>query len=387
MMRRLILLILLVALTGCATSKRVLNLVRKEKDPDPPAQLLRSVPSGRGQLAWQAHIGDGYRTTGRGLRPAVQDDWLYVADAKGIVQARRLRDGQRRWEVQLRKPLSAGPGLGNGKLFLAGGDGEIMALSAENGRQIWKAQLSGEILVPPAVARGVVAVHSNDGSLTGLDIETGAVRWTYQRVNPTLSVRGAGAPQIVGDLVVDGLSGRLTAVSIRDGDVAWEANIAIPRGRSEVERLVDLDCDPLVLDDTVYTTSYQGGMAAIDGRRGDILWQRAEISSYQPMAADNHFLYVTDLKSHVWGVEQRNGAAIWRQEQLHQRKLSAPVVYRDQVVVGDFQGYLHFLAPDDGRQLRRVRLADEAIRVPPLVVDDLLIVYGEKGTLSVLRGS
>lgn len=386
MMRRLLLLVCVLALAGCGgTGKRLLGIFKKEKNPDPPAVLVRSVPELRGRILWKVNVGRGYRKAPDSLRPVVAEDTVYVAERGGRVAALDLRSGKRRWSIRLKLPLTAGPGYADGKLIVAGGDAEVVALNAADGHQLWKSRLSGEILAPPAAGRGVVAVDSNDGSLTGLDLESGAVKWIYQHATPALTLRGAGAPVVAGDVVIEGQQGMLVALRLDTGDVVWEATVSTASGRSEIERLVDVDGDPLVIEGVVYAAGFQGGMSAIDAERGEVLWHRDEISSNHSLGGSRGLLFAVDPSSHVWGLQQRNGAVIWRQEQLHQRRLTAPVPVGDYLAVGDFEGWVHLLAQDDGRQIGRIEIDDSPIRVTPVVADDILLVYCESGKLAAIR--
>ncbi|MGZ8224474.1 MAG: outer membrane protein assembly factor BamB family protein, partial [Methylobacter sp.] len=117
----------------------------------------------------------------------------------------------------------------------------------------------------------------------------------------------------------------------------------------------------------------------------DILWRNEIISSYTGLSHDWRYLYLSDSESHVWQLDQRNGASLWKQKDLHQRKLTAPAAYEDYVVVGDFEGYVHWLSNTDGRQLGRVQVTDEPIDAKPVVVDNTVYIYAKDGTLAALK--
>jgi outer membrane protein assembly factor BamB len=180
-------------------------------------------------------------------------------------------------------------------------------------------------------------------------------------------------------------NGKLLALRLRDGKSVWETTIAIPRGRSEVERLVDLDVNPVETDGVVYISSYQAGTSAVLELDGDVLWRSEDVSSYSGLSYDWRYLYISDTSSHVWQLDQRNGASLWKQDALQNRALTAPVTYDDYVVVGDFEGYLHWLAVSDGRQLGRIKVADSAITAKPVVVENTLYVYSQDGVLAALK--
>ena len=180
-------------------------------------------------------------------------------------------------------------------------------------------------------------------------------------------------------------NGKLMAMRLTDGKYAWETSIAIPKGRSEVERLVDLDVDPIDVGGIIYIASYHGGVAALSESDGEVLWRNETISSYTGLGHDTRYLYVSDTSDDVWQLEQRTGASLWKQKDLHQRKLTAPAVYENYVVVGDFEGYVHWLSKSDGRQLGRIKISDSAIDAKPVIVDGIVYAYAKDGTLAAIK--
>jgi outer membrane protein assembly factor BamB len=271
-------------------------------------------------------------------------------------------------------------------VILGSSDAEVVALDIETGAVQWKSAVSSEVLSVPVVANGVVIIRTTDGSVIALDEKTGGKRWSYERTVPALSIRGTGSPLIVEDNVIGGYdNGKLMALRLADGKYVWETSIAIPKGRSEIERLVDLDVDPIVINGVIYVASYQGGIAAISELDGDILWRNETISSHSGLSNDSRYLYLTDSESHVMQLDQRSGAALWKQKDLHQRRLTAPAAYENYVVAGDFEGYVHWLSNTDGRQLGRVQVTESAIDAKPIVVDNTVYVYAKDGTLAALK--
>lgn len=147
--------------------------------------------------------------------------------------------------------------------------------------------------------------------------------------------------------MADSDNGKLLALRLKDGKQIWEQSIAIPQGRSEVERIVDLDVDPLLKSGNIYVAGYHGGICSVSTRNGDVLWRNEDISAYAGMSQDESYLYLSDSTSDVWQLDERSGASLWKQKDLHQRKLTAAVVYDGYVVVGDFEGYVHWLSKHD----------------------------------------
>ncbi len=180
-------------------------------------------------------------------------------------------------------------------------------------------------------------------------------------------------------------TGKLVAINLLDGAYIWETSIAIPRGRSEVERLTDINGSPVFNDNKIFVSSFNSGINAVTPVDGDVLWRNELISANQGLNTDYSYLYLTDVNSDVWQLDQRNGASYWKQTDLHQRRLSIPVVYEEYVVVGDFEGYLHWLSKVDGRLLGRIEITDEPIVAQPVVVNKVLYVYATDGTLAAVQ--
>lgn len=392
-MRFILLLLGVVLLAGCAEfdavkdlASSVQGLISGTDNAEPPNELkpLES-PAVKLTVLWDASIGDGYDGQVVNLVPAVTEDAVYAADRKGEVQARNRLKGDKLWSVDTELALSAGPVAVDDKILLGTSNAELVALNAADGALAWKTVLSSEILALPKVKDGMVIVRTSDGRITALDAKTGGTRWSYERTIPPLSVRSLGSPAIAGDLVLDGFGGgKLIALGLSDGKPAWEATAAIPHGRSEIERLVEMDADPLVKGDTAYVSGYQAGVAAVGLRDGEVMWRQEHVSTSHGLAADRRSLFVSDSSSDVWQLDLRTGADLWKQAELHQRRLTVPALVRDKLVVGDLEGYLHALSAEDGSLAGRVQVDDEAIFATPVVYDDVVYVYTGGGTLAAI---
>lgn len=365
---------LLMLLAGCASQPEV----------DPPA-VLEPIEA-RFELVqeWQVSAGEGTDRKRLRLVPAPDGEVVYVADREGWVQARRVRDGRRVWERELELPLSAGPELIDGRLYLGTSKGEIVVLSAADGALQWKAGVSSEVLAPPRSGNGIVAVATGDGRLAGLDAADGKRRWVYETSVPPLSLRGTSAPVVRDGVVVAGFAnGRVAALNAANGKLLWENALAVPGGRSELERMVDLDADPLIIGGTVYAVTYQGRVAALRLEGGAIQWVRDLSAFLSPVAVDGQ-LYLTDAKSHVWGLHMGSGASLWKQDKLHQRGLTAPTPLQGLLAVADERGYVHLIDRGDGALVGRLHIDYDGIGVAPVVTGDRLLVLGRGGNLTAL---
>ncbi len=370
----------LAVLTGCSTVKNLFDGRGKDRSED-PTPLTAITQSANVSQLWSASIGKGEEKLGIGQRPAIANGRVYAAAVEGGVSAFDLRSGQSLWRYPSELVLSGGPGAGDGLVVVGSLEGDVIALDAGTGEERWKAKVSNEVLVAPAIGGGMVFVHSNDGRLTALDAGTGERRWFYSPDVPALTVRGSGAITIgPGVLFVGNDNGTLVALSMSDGNVIWTTPVAEPDGRSELERMADVD-GPAVLDNTtLYATSYKNHTVAIDGPSGQLMWDR-ENGGPRGLGVSNSAVVVTDPTGNVWGLDRNTGGSLWQQNGLAYRKGTAPAVQGDYAVVGDFEGALHWLRLSDGAFAARVNLGG-AISGQPAVEDGVLVVQTTEGQLA-----
>ncbi|MDO9103571.1 MAG: outer membrane protein assembly factor BamB [Methylovulum sp.] len=392
-MRLLTLLLMCLMLGGCAAFDSVGESFSGisdyfsggEDNTDPPKALVEYAPEISIDVLWKESVGVGSEEQALKLVTAIGNGKILAADREGLVQARDLKTGDLLWQVETEAHFSGGPGVGSGTVIIGSSDAEVIALNGETGAQLWRAKVSSEVLSVPVVANSIVVVHTADGNVIALNEKTGAKLWSYEISVPALSIRGTGTPVIVEDNVIGGYdNGKLMALRLIDGKYVWESSVAVPKGRSEVERLVDLDVDLIEAAGVIYTASYHGGVSAVSVVDGDVLWRNEAISSHTGLSNDWRYVYLSDSESHVWQLDQRSGSSLWKQQDLHQRKLSAPAVYDNYVVVGDFEGYVHWLSTADGRQLARVQVTDSAIEAKPVVVENTVYIYAKDGTIAAL---
>lgn len=374
-MRHLVALLSLVSLLGCASPGPVL---------EPPSPLVEFKPELQVRVLWSAEVGP---LVGRGddrLVPLLIDDTIYTVNSRGQVTALNADDGRILWQTELRLPVTGATGGGGDLLVVGTRKGEVVALDRRDGKQRWAARVSSEVLAPPAAGQGIVVVQTVDGKLFGLAAEDGRRLWVHERTEPTLSLRGHAAPVLVSDYVLAGFaSGKVAVLQLRDGRVLGEFAVAQPRGRNEIERLVDVDAAPRVVGDVLFAASYQGKVVAVDVRSGRTIWSR-DASTYTGLEVDHGNVYLTDEKGYVLALDRQNGASLWRQDKLRFRSLNAPVYHAGHVVVGDFEGYVHWLARDDGRFTARYRLGSAPIHAPALVREHTLYVADRDGRLAAL---
>lgn len=375
-------LLLVLPLGGCTW---LTNWFAGKDNAEPPTPLTEVAAKIDVQQIWSRSVGSGGEQKRLGLRPAVAGDLAFAAGRKGDVVAVNLRTGEQTWRTETKAAISAGPGYGDGLVLVGTTDAHVLALRADNGELAWNAQVSSEVLSPPQSEAGVTVVHTIDGRIAGLSAADGKRLWVYDRNAPVLTLRGTSTPALEQGVAVAGFDGgQVAALALRDGRPLWERSIAIPSGRSELERLVDIDADPVIADGVVYVTTYQGRIAALSLNAGQLLWAR-EMSSYAGLDVGPNQLFVTDDTGQVWALDRRTGATFWKQDKLRYRRVTRPAVIGDYVVVGDFEGYLHWLSQDDGHLVARTRTDDSGISAPPLTVAGELLVLANNGELSAWR--
>lgn len=358
---------------------------KKDEPIEAPAELTEIEPVLTVRKAWEARVGKGSELLNLALRPAVEGGRVYAASRNGRVTALDLETGRRQWVADTGLNLSAGPAVGQGLVIAGSSSGQLVALDVADGSLRWQVQLSGEVLAKPALSPAVVAVRTVDGRLLGLSTDTGRELWMVEHQPPRLSLRGTASPVIAGNVVITGFdNGRIGAYSLRDGEARWENIIAIGRGRTEIERLADVDATPQVLGQDVYAVSYRGRLANLAVETGQIMWT-TEMSSYNGLSLDWTTVYVSEANGVVVAVNRSSGGELWRQEALRMRRLTAPTPIDQSVVVGDFEGWLHWLDVYTGTIQARYRVGRAAIVTAPVSGGELLIVQDENDRVYALR--
>jgi outer membrane protein assembly factor BamB len=318
---------------------------------------------------WSRDVGAGADKYYLKLVPALDEGRVFAATRKGDVSAYDAETGERLWETDTEVPIGGGPGVGSGVVVVGSTEGSVVALSPADGAILWKTRVSSEVLSAPHGVDGIVVVYAADGTLYGLNATNGEQVWIYDRGVPALTLRGTSAPAVAPGVTVCGFdSGRLVAVSINDGQPLWETRVAVPSGRSELERMVDIDGDVIISDGTVYAVTFQGRTAAVDLISGTLLWRR-DMSSHAGLGISDDALYVTDTDSHVWALDRASSASLWRQDKLAARGLTSPVTFEEFVALGDSA---------------RVKVDGDGIIAPPIASATLLYVYGRSGKLVAL---
>lgn len=385
------------ALGGCNWIKGL----GKKDNVEPPTPLTEIAPSAQIDRVWSEGVGKGAGESGARLVPSVVDGRLYAASVDGTIEALDAATGRTLWQQRLGKRSgsswrfwsrgdnslrwSGGPTVAGDLLVVGGLDGQLYALSSQDGSERWNVQMTSEIIAPPAIDGDVVVVRTNDGRLSAVSAADGGPKWVYNQQVPALSLRGASAPLIVNGVVYEGFdNGKVVAVRLQDGVEQWAQTLSGAEGRTEVERLADVDGNLVSDGGTLYAVGYRGQVAALALDSGRPLWQR-DLSSYAGAAVSGATVVVVGADGNVWAFDRETGVNLWKQDQLKFRWLSAPAIEGKHAVVGDLEGYVHWLSLEDGKFAARERLGKKPIEGAPLVVDGTVYVEDTKGRIGAYR--
>ena len=350
-----------------------------------PAELIKFDSSIRVSRLWSVKLGDDAEHLLLGLRPATDGDVMYAAAHDGRIVALNLQTGERIWQVDTELPLSAGPGVGLGMLVVGSTDGDVVAFDSGNGESLWTIETSSEVLAAPAVGRDVVVFRTVDGRLHGVESGSGLQLWDVEREVPRLSLRGNSAPVIDGDLVLSGFdNGHILGVRLQTGETVWETVLRSSRGTTDLEKLADVDATITISGNAAFVVGYQAKAAMLDIDHGGIIWE-TDFSSHSGLGVDSNRVYAVTSQSEVVAMDRGNGVVLWRQSTMYNRELTGPAVFRDSVVMGDLEGYLHCLDKSTGEMSARVRVDNKAIVTAPVVVADIILVQSEGGTVAAYR--
>lgn len=361
----------------------------KDKDVEPPAALLKFPNSLPVKKLWGDNVGGGKKQVKLrlGLGPALDNDVVFAASHKGEVLAVALETGKEVWVKKLKMPLSAGPAAGFGMTIVGSSKGVIVALDEATGKEKWRSQVNSELLSAPAISEKVVVIRSVDGRLHGLSADTGKELWQVEQQVPRLSLRGTATPTITKEVAISGFdNGKVMAVSLNTGDTVWDTALASPHGRTELDRLVDVDSAVRVVGENVFAAGFQGRTAMLAIDSGQIWWAH-DMSSYRGLTVDDENLFVTESDGIVVAMRQRDGSELWRNDRLKLRGVSTPVETTTAVVVGDYKGYLHWLDKATGALVARERVAKFRVGNEPVAMGDTVVVLDDVGKLAAYQAN
>jgi outer membrane protein assembly factor BamB len=361
----------------------------KDKDIEPPAKLVAFPQTLAVHKLWSTSVGGGKKQMllRLGLGPALDKGAVYAASDKGEVLAVSLDSGRTLWRKTLKLPLSAGPVAASGIVVVGSAKGNVIALDESSGKELWRVRVNSELLSAPAIGERAVALRSVDGRLRGLDIHSGKELWSVEQQVPRLSLRGTATPIVAGDAVICGFdNGKVMSVSLVNGDTLWDTALSSPHGRTELERLVDVDAAVRVVGDNVYAVGFQGRVAMLALDSGQIWWAH-DMSSNRGLAVDDDAVYVAQADGEVIALRQRDGSELWHNDQVRRRSLSTPALTTTAVVVADYQGYVHWLDKKTGKLVAREQVAKYRVTNAPVADGDTVVIMTDAGDLAAYRAS
>lgn len=404
MLRRTLFLAVVVALApGCSTVKGLFGGSSKTKVNQPAELVAVASPIAIKQL-WSFNLGDGEGRLWLRQHPTLDGGRVYAVTEGGSVVALDAATGKQLWEANAvvvaptgsklkfwkrevsEAGLSSSPGVGGGLVVVGGRNGEVVGFSADTGEKRWSVKVSSEVLSAPLVSASRVVVRSNDGRVFGLDPADGSRKWVFDRGLPTLSVRGNSSPVGANGMAYIGYDdGSIVALREEDGLRVWEQAVAEPDGRTELERMADVDGEMVVDGDQMYAVSVHDKVMALSAANGQAVWTH-DVGSYSGIAAAGDKLLVSDKLGNVWALDRATGNSLWKQDALGNRQLTSPVVQGQYVVVGDLEGYLHWLKTDTGEIAGRQRVEGAALRGTPQVsADGVLYAISNEGKLAAYK--
>ncbi|GGA65641.1 outer membrane protein assembly factor BamB [Neiella marina] len=362
------------------------------------AELVDFEPQFEGEELWSASVGDGVGDHASRLRPAVGYDKVFAASRDGVVKALDQATGDTVWEVHVGERdtdrwfggyrsamVSGAVTVAYKKVFLGTERGFVIGLDAETGEEAWRVAVAGEVLAPPAVANGIVVANTLSGKIFGIDAESGEELWSFEGAVPPLTLRGSGTPAIDNGAVFAGTSdGKLTAIFLERGFQIWEEQVTLPVGTNDLERMVDVDADVLTGGDTVYAVAYNGDLVAAEMRSGRERWKRP-YSSYQGMVMDGFQIYLSSSSSYVFAIDRRDATELWANRELENRQITTPAFVSRYVIVGDFEGYLHWLDANTGQFMARMHIDSDGLYATPVIDGDVAYLQTRGGDVYAIK--
>lgn len=347
-----------------------------------PKKLVDIQQTLKVKRLWSAKVGGESEFLRVALRPVGDGSRIYAASYDGVVSAFDPQSGKQIWRTKVGMPLSAGPGLGEGRVVVVSKDGHAISLDSGSGVEQWRVELDGESLARPLISSEFVVLQTIDNRMRALSVYDGRELWALEQSTPALTMRGSADPVLVGNTVIGGFdNGRLVAANLISGDIIWESMLSPPKGRSDLDRLSDIDGSIGVVGQDVYAAGYQGRLAAVASESGQVLWNRG-ISSYEGVSADWNSVYTASADGEIVALSRRDGTETWRNNDLLRREPTLPTPFHTTVAVGDLEGYVHFFSNLNGTAVARIKLGKSAITSAPVVVANRLYVQSDSGSIA-----
>ncbi|HSW71250.1 MAG TPA: outer membrane protein assembly factor BamB, partial [Gammaproteobacteria bacterium] len=307
-----------------------------EKDNSPPpSPLVQFEPKVKPRKLWDTRINFGMNHEDLKFNPLLIHDELIILSQAGTITSLNKNTGKIQWTMEVKAKVSSGLAMNDQLLVVGTKNGEVLAFSTHDRKPLWTAHTESEILATPVLSQQLVIVKSIDGKISAFSIAEGRLIWRHQAIEPNFILRGASTPQLTSTAVVVGYAnGKVEKLALKDGHALWTEALARADGAFAIQRMIDIDANPLISNNKIFAASYQGKLAALHLSKGSILWDQ-DLSSYVDLAADENLIYVSDADSHIQAFDQQTGRLIWKQTQLEARHITGPVLVGPYLVVGD----------------------------------------------------
>lgn len=371
-------------LSACSLPQTIDEYISGKDNTTPPTpleELFNGIPI---QKLWSKKIGKGNQELYLKIKPILSDDMLFITDSEGKVYALDHRSGKTLWQKKLKLATSS-IGANDKFIFIGGSEGDLIVLSKTNGEEVWRIKASSEILAAPVAQGNTIILRTVDGKLSAYNLVNGQRLWIYSRNVPALTLHGTSMPVIYNDKVISGFDGgQLVALDLATGKVVWENRVSFASGKGELDRIIDIDTTPIIVNDIIYATSFQKNITALYTLSGKKLWS-IDISSYNQLAYDQNALFVSHHNGNISALDRFSGQTIWEQDKLYARQPSGITMMGENLVVGDLEGYLHWLDKYNGQLIGRVKISDAPILTAPTVANNILYAYSSDGKLSAFQ--
>jgi len=384
--------LLSIGLSACSSTD-------EEDEATKVAELTEITEAFEANVIWESSVGDGVSDYFSRLKPTVGYGKLYTASRDGDVIAFEIENGNKIWAADLSDIndergffdsrqsalLNGGPVTGINKVYIGSENGDVFALNAESGELDWQGKIKGEVITAPAIDSGVLVVNSASGVLKAFNASNGQDEWQIDQEVPALTLRGVSAPTVAsGGVIVGSADGSLNVYLLETGQQGWTIDVGKATGSTELEGVIDVDSAPLLYGEKIYSISSKGNLVAVDIRTGRVLWER-QYSSYRQLSVSGNTIFLTDVKGHVYAVDRQNGFEKWSQLALTNRGVTGPVAVGNYIVVGDFEGYLHWLDQTTGEIVARHEVDSSGLHTAPTVYKDIIYVQSRNGDLQAIK--
>ena len=142
--------------------------------------------------------------------------------------------------------------------------------------------------------------------------------------------------------------------------------------------------NPVIFNGVIYILAYNGNLVAIDLLKGQQLWSQ-DLSGYTDLALSGTSIYLTDARGHVFAIDRNDGSKIWENKELAYRNVTGVAVANEYIVVGDGEGYLHWLSRDDGHFVAQQELDSDGLYIAPIETEDYLYLQTRSGDLIAIE--